>query len=59
MSTIVLPSSVVRETGDYFKFNDSLLGEQLPPPPPQESLIWLSYNVKVQEEGHTTLHAVV
>lgn len=52
----MLPLSVMRETGDYFKFNDSLGGEQLSH---QESLIWLSYNVKVQKDGHTPLRATV
>lgn len=48
---------LVRETGDYFKFNDSLgRGGQLSR---QESLIWLSCNVKVQEFGHTRLRATV
>lgn len=54
MRTMVLPLSVTRETADYFKFNDSLWGGQLSH---QESLIWLSYNVKVEKDGHTTLRA--
>lgn len=50
----MLPSSAVRET--ILKLMTHSWGNSCAP---QESLIRLSYNVKVQEDGHTTLRAVV
>lgn len=55
MTMTTLPSSVVCDTADYFKFNDSLTVGGGGNSCPTESLIWLCYNVKVQEDGHTTL----